>query len=128
MKFARFRVVMQKERAISVIGRLREREKFPCEFVRFFGRPQGEGRRQAEQEAANVVRRLSVDVKFRDQAVQVLHIPGDMEYLDGLVAKLYIDGQPADHIRRLLFRLAPPFALRPAEKAYKFARKFLPLP
>jgi len=56
------------------------------------------------------------------------HIPGDMEYLDGLVAKLYIDGQPADHLRRLLFRLAPPFALRPAEKAYKFARKFLPLP
>ena len=54
MKFARFRVVMQKERAISVIGRLREREKFPCEFVRFFGRPQGEGRRQAEQEAASL--------------------------------------------------------------------------
>ena len=54
--------------------------------------------------------------------------PDEMEYLDGLVAKLYRDGRPADRLRLLLFRLAPPIALRPAEKAYKFARKFLPLP
>ena len=56
------------------------------------------------------------------------HIPEDMKYLDGLVAKLYLDGEPADRVRLRLYRLAPPFALRPAEKAYKFARKFLPLP
>lgn len=55
-------------------------------------------------------------------------VPGDMEYLDSLVAKLYLDGEPADRVRHRLYRLAPPFALRPAEKAYKFARKFLPLP
>ncbi|MHB1011589.1 MAG: glycosyltransferase family 2 protein [Desulfobacteria bacterium] len=55
-------------------------------------------------------------------------IPGEMEYLDGLVAMLYTDGEPADRVRHLLYRLAPPFALRLAEKAYKFARKFLPLP
>jgi len=55
-------------------------------------------------------------------------IPGEMEYLDGLVAKLYLDGEPLDRVRHLLFRMAPPFALGPAEKAYKFARKFLPLP
>lgn len=58
----------------------------------------------------------------------VSRIPGDMEYLDGLVAKLYLDGEPADRVRHRLYRLAPPFALGPAEKAYKFARKFLPLP
>jgi hypothetical protein len=51
-----------------------------------------------------------------------------MEFLDGLVAMLYLDGEPADRVRRSLYRLAPPFALRPAEKAYKFARKILPLP
>ena len=56
------------------------------------------------------------------------HIPADMEYLDGLVAKLYLDGDLADRVRLRLYRLAPPFALRPAEKVYKFARKFLPLP
>jgi abequosyltransferase len=55
-------------------------------------------------------------------------IPGEMEYLDGLVAILYGTGEPADRARLRLYRLAPPFALRPAEKAYKFARKFLPLP
>ena len=55
-------------------------------------------------------------------------IPGDMKYLDGLVAMLYLDGEPADRVRHRLYRLAPSFALRPAEKAYKFARKFLPLP
>ena len=54
--------------------------------------------------------------------------PDEMEYLDGLVAKLYRDGQPADRVRLRLYRLVPPFALGPAEKAYKFARKFLPLP
>jgi len=56
------------------------------------------------------------------------HVLGEMEYLDSLVAKLYLDGEPADRVRHGLYRLAPPFALRPAEKAYKFARKFLPLP
>jgi abequosyltransferase len=56
------------------------------------------------------------------------HVPGDMEYLDGLVAKLYLDGKPADRVRLRLFRLAPLFALRPAEKVYKLARKFLRLP
>ena len=56
------------------------------------------------------------------------HVTGEMEYLNGLVAKLYLDGGTADRLRHLLYRLAPPFALRPAEKAYKFARKFLPLP
>jgi len=56
------------------------------------------------------------------------HLPEDREYLDCLVAMLYLDGQPADRLRLRLYRLAPPFALRPAEKAYKFARKFLPLP
>jgi len=56
------------------------------------------------------------------------HVPGDMEYLDSLVAKLYMDGEPADRIRHRLYRLALPSALVPAEKAYKFARKFLPLP
>jgi abequosyltransferase len=54
--------------------------------------------------------------------------PEEMKYLDGLVAKLYLDGRPADRLRLLLFRLAPPIALGPAEKAYKFARKFLSLP
>lgn len=56
------------------------------------------------------------------------HIAEDMEYLDGLVAKLYLDGEPADRVRLRLYHLAPAFALRPAEKVYKFARKFLPLP
>ena len=56
------------------------------------------------------------------------HVPGDMEYLDGLVSMLYLDGGPADRVRHRLYRLAPPSALRPAEKAYKFGRKFLPLP
>jgi len=56
------------------------------------------------------------------------HLPEDREYLDCLVAMLYLDGHPADRLRLRLYRLAPPFALRPAEKAYKFARKFLPLP
>lgn len=55
-------------------------------------------------------------------------VPGEMEYLDDLVAKLYLDGEPADRVRHLLYRLAPPIALGPAERAYKFARKFLPLP
>lgn len=56
------------------------------------------------------------------------HIAEDMEFLHGLVAKLYLDGEPADRVRLRLYRLAPAFALRPAEKVYKFARKFLPLP
>jgi abequosyltransferase len=56
------------------------------------------------------------------------HIPGDMEYMDGLVVKLYLDGESSDRVRLRLYRLAPPFALRPAEKAYKFARKYLRLP
>jgi abequosyltransferase len=56
------------------------------------------------------------------------HIPEDREYLDCLVAMLYLDRQPADRLRHRLYRLAPPFLLRPAEKAYKFARKFFPLP
>jgi abequosyltransferase len=55
-------------------------------------------------------------------------VPGEMEYLDGLVAKLFLDGEPADRVRLRLYLLSPPFALKPAEKAYKFARKFLPLP
>jgi abequosyltransferase len=56
------------------------------------------------------------------------HVPGEMEYLDSLVASLYLDGGTADRARRLLYLLAPPFALGPAETAYKFARRFLPLP
>jgi abequosyltransferase len=56
------------------------------------------------------------------------HIPGDMEYLDELVTNLYVDGELSDQFRLRLYHLAPPFLLRPAEKAYKFARKFLPLP
>jgi len=55
-------------------------------------------------------------------------IPGEMEYLNSLVAMLYLDGEPADRVRHRLYRLAPPFALRPAEKVYKFARKIFPLP
>jgi abequosyltransferase len=51
-------------------------------------------------------------------------IPGDMEYLDGLVAKLYLDGQSADRLRLLLFRMAPSLVLRLVGKVSGFRRKF----
>jgi abequosyltransferase len=49
-------------------------------------------------------------------------MPEEMALLVRLVEKLYRDGLPLDPARILLFKAAPPFALRPAEKAYKFAR------
>ena len=52
------------------------------------------------------------------------HISGDIEYLDGLVAKLYLDGQTADRLRLLLFRMAPSVVLRLVEKVSGFWRKF----
>jgi len=48
--------------------------------------------------------------------------PEGMELLTRLVEKLFRDGMPLDRARILLFKAAPPFALRPAEKAYKLAR------
>lgn len=49
-------------------------------------------------------------------------IPEDMALLVRLVGKIYRDDPLFDKVRILLFKIAPPFALKPAEKAYKFAR------
>lgn len=48
--------------------------------------------------------------------------PDEMALLVKLVEKLFRDDVLLDKVRILLFKAAPPFALRPAEKAYKFAR------
>ncbi len=50
-------------------------------------------------------------------------MPGDMEYLDNLVAKLYLDRQPLDRLCLLLFRLTPSLALRLTRRASGFCRK-----
>ena len=48
--------------------------------------------------------------------------PDEMALLVRLVEKLFPGDVLLDKVRILLFKAAPPFALRPAEKAYKFAR------
>ncbi len=52
--------------------------------------------------------------------------PDEMALLARLVEKLYRDDPLLDKARILIFKAAPPFALKPAEKAYKFARNLFP--
>lgn len=49
----------------------------------------------------------------------------EMAFLERLVEKLFRDDVPAGKARILLFKAAPPFALKPAEKAYKFLRALI---
>jgi abequosyltransferase len=87
---------------------------------------------QESMEARHIRRVMKNEYYLRDLLYIKLktsetHIPGDMEYLDGLVAKLFADGPAADRLRLLLFRMAPFPALRLAEKISRFSRKFSPL-
>jgi abequosyltransferase len=54
--------------------------------------------------------------------------PEDVEYLARLVEMLYMDDLWSNRLNRALFRLAPTTLLKPADRAYRFLRRFLPLP
>jgi len=54
--------------------------------------------------------------------------PEDVGYLVRLVEMLYLDDLWSNRLSRAAFRMAPIPLLKPAEKAYKFLRRFFPLP
>lgn len=85
----------------------------------FFGRPSAEAfhiRRVLRKEYP-LLNLLYIKLKTHESGK-----PDDMALLVRLAEKLYLDDLLPDKARLLLFKAAPPFALKPAEKAYKFAR------
>ena len=52
----------------------------------------------------------------------------DIEYLDRLVEMLYLNDLWSNRMHLVVYRLAPVSLLKPADRAYRLLRKFLPLP
>jgi abequosyltransferase len=55
-------------------------------------------------------------------------IPEEREHIDRLAGMLYIDDLWSNRLSLAAYRLAPVPLLVPADRAYKFLRRFLPLP
>lgn len=54
--------------------------------------------------------------------------PEDVKLLARLAEMLYLDDLWSNRLSRMIFRMAPVALLKPAERAYKFLRRYFPLP
>lgn len=82
---------------------------------------------EGSEEAFHIRRLVKNEIAFIDLVIMKLWArehggPGDGERLAALVDKLYLDGSPADHARRLVFHASPPGGLLVLRTVLRAAR------